>query len=181
MKTISWVLSAIAILALVGCSATTVRTDYDQRSSFAQLRTYMWLDQPVTRVRNPSLNSPLLKERIQNAVDGELAKRGYRRLTSGEPDFVVAYYVVADDKVEVTTDDYGHGYYGYPGRYGGGSIHTQEYVEGTLILDIIDPAQQKVIWRGWAIKALDDKPHPKEVEMYVNRAVEKILKQFPPS
>jgi hypothetical protein len=177
MKTIKILLGAIAVLALVGCSSTRVRSDFDERSSFTSLRTYTWIDQPVRTARNPALNNPLLTEHVQNAVDGQLASQGFRRLDSGAPDFKIAYHVVADEKTEVTVQD---SYYGR--RYGHGlDYYTQEYVKGTLILDIYDGTTNKLIWRGWATKALSDNPKPKKVQRYVKKAVKKILKEFPPT
>ncbi|MEE9271049.1 MAG: DUF4136 domain-containing protein [Candidatus Krumholzibacteria bacterium] len=71
---------------------------------------------------------------------------------------------------------YGHGYGGYGyGRY------VDDYLEGTLVLDIIDPAANEVIWRGWASQALDSDPDPERFRMYVNDAVKEILAEFPPT
>ena len=180
MKRINY--AAIAVVALagvvVGCSSTRVHTDYNPRSDFRQLRTYMWVDQQPKSARHPAVNSPLVTERVQNAVDAQLVGRGFRRLTSGTPDFWVAYYVVATDKTEIITDD---GAYGYYGRYYSPSIYTLEFVEGTLVIDVINAETNELMWRGWATKALDDDPKPDAVEMYVRQAVEKILKEFPPT
>ena len=175
----------IAAIGLVGCSTTKVRTDYDQRSSFHELRTYQWLDKRVGTARNPAINSQLLQTRIQKAVDIELLRLGFEKASSREPDFLITYHVVANEKYDVSIDD-DYGYYGY-GRFGhhrpyyGSTIYTDEYLEGTLILDIIDAKTNKLIWRGWATKTLDNNPKPEKVQMYVNKAVRKILEQFPPT
>ncbi len=55
----------------------------------------------------------------------------------------------------------------------------REYLEGTLVLDIIDVRTEKVIFRGWASKSLDSDPSPKKVRRYVTEAVEEILEDFP--
>lgn len=174
--------AAIGIVALAGvvagCSSTRVHTDYNPRSDFRHLRTYMWIDQQSVMTTQPAMNGALVTERVQNAVDGQLVARGFRRLTSGTPDFWVAYHIIATDKTEIITDD---GAYGYYGRYYNRSIYTLEFVEGTLVIDVIDAETNKVMWRGWATKALDDDPNPDAVAMYVKRAVKKILKNFPPT
>ncbi len=54
-----------------------------------------------------------------------------------------------------------------------------EYLEGTLVLDIIDVRTEKVVFRGWATKSLDSNPSPKQVRTYVTEAVEEILEDFP--
>ena len=82
---------------------------------------------------------------------------------------------------------YGHGYGGgYGHGYGGGYGHgyaaapiVREYLEVTLTLDIIEAQTGDVIWRGWAIKSLDQYPKPKKVRKLIRRSVHKILKKFP--
>ena len=165
------------VVFLVGCTSG-VRIDYDERSEFRHLRTYMWIDDPVRTTRHPAIANPLLREHVWNAVDGELAGRGYRRLTSGKPDFWIRYTIVSAERVDVTVTD-NYRYYGYGYGYGPNYL-SQEYLEGTVIIDIIDGASSEVIWRGWWTKNLSDDPHPKEVQHYVRRAVKRILKEFPP-
>ncbi len=81
---------------------------------------------------------------------------------------------------------YGHRYYGrypYHGYFGpvvGTTQYVNEYLKGTLIVDIADPRENELIWRGWASQALDDDPSPEKVQMYINAAVRKILDEFPP-
>ncbi len=52
-------LSSIAFLFLVGCSSIKVQSDYDERASFAQLKTYDWVDRPFEAGGNPAVNSAL--------------------------------------------------------------------------------------------------------------------------
>ncbi len=52
-------LSSIAFLFLVGCSSIKVQSDYDERASFAQLKTYAWVDRPFEAGGNPAVNSAL--------------------------------------------------------------------------------------------------------------------------
>ena len=72
------------------------------------------------------------------------------------------------------------GYYGLgsPYRYGG-SGYAREYVEGTLVLDVVDAKTDEVVWRGWSRKDLGGDPKPENIRTYVNQAVAKILEEFP--
>lgn len=54
------------------------------------------------------------------------------------PAFLVVYYVSLKEKL----DDWGRTYDG---------PHVV-YVQGTLILDFVDPKTKKVFWRGWQRK-----------------------------
>jgi hypothetical protein len=57
---------------------------------------------------------------------------------------------------------------------------VDQYEEGTLILDLIDPNGMRLIWRGTATTPLDESAGPRQREATVNEAVESILKRFPP-
>ena len=57
----------------------------------------------------------------------------------------------------------------------------REYLQGTLVLDIIDVRTEEVIFRGWARKSLDSDPSPEKVRKYVTEAVAEILEDFPPA
>ena len=70
-------------------------------------------------------------------------------------------------------------YYGYPSYGYAGAGRVYEYLQGTLVLDIIDVRTEEVIFRGWASKSLDSDPSPKEVRKYVTEAVAEILEDFP--
>ncbi len=176
MKPYKAVMAVVAIVAIAGCSSTQIRTDYDQFATFRGLRTYAWIEEDASRGTNPSINNPLVDRRIRNAVDSELIRRGYQRVSSGNPDFRIRYHVIGTDKVEIQSgSSYGYYRYGY-----GNDVYSYEYTEGTLVIDIIDGKDNRLIWRGWARKALDDNPHPEQVDMYVRQAVQKLLKEFPP-
>ena len=179
MKKLALTMVIAAVLILVGCATTRVRTDYDPHSSFRELRTYSWIDQPVSPPRNaPAIHNPLVAERIRYAVDGELVARGYRRITNGTPDFRLAYYVGARPKTEIVETD---AYYSYYHRYGfGSSVLTLEYLEGTLVIDVYHGEEDRLMWRGWASRSLVKDPTPQAVRKYVQKAVKKILKDFPP-
>ncbi len=70
-------------------------------------------------------------------------------------------------------------YYGYPGAGYAGAGRVHEYLQATLVLDIIDVRTEEVIFRGWAKKSLGSDPSPEKVRMYVTEAVEEILEDFP--
>jgi len=50
--------------------------------------------------------------------------------------------------------------------------------EGTLVVDLADPQQKMVIWRGMASETLSDKSH-KNIEK-VQKMVRKMFEKYPP-
>ena len=183
-----------APLALAGCASLQVRTDYDPRVSFAELRAYNWSNQTIDAGGNPAVNSTLVEGRIQHAVDSTLGRMGYERVTTATPDFRVSYQIVTELKWRVNPgySGYGHfgrGFFGHRrfgyGQFGFGygpsygSSLVREYAATTLVLDVSDARRNELIWRGWATGALDQNPTPDDVQKFVNEAVEKILEEFP--
>ncbi len=237
--TLGNVLSSFVVLAIAGCASLKVRTDYDELASFAELRTYDWVDQGVheplvadngdgystngngSGSAEPAIHSPILGRRIRGEIDSELARLGYRRDVSGAPDFRVAFKVLTEKETDTYSGGYGgsyspysfghggfghggfghggfgHGGFGHGGFGHGGFGHfglspyygssyygpaiVRQYVQGTLVLDIVDGRTNELIWRGWATDRLDDDPKPKQVRHYVTAAVQKILEEFPPA
>jgi len=108
-----------------------------------------------------------------------LAAKGYTKGTS--PDFQIGYNasVVGKQTVQMMNT-----YYGYaPGWYASGTMATAqvyEYKEGTLVIDIVDPAARKLIWRGSAQAELNRNPSTEEKKRKADEAVKKIFEQFPP-
>ena len=166
MKNLVSLLFAFLIALIVSCSSVyDVGYDYDQQTNFEGLKTYDWLPVPKG-IRGDTL----VQERIKNAVNSELEAKGLR-MTSDEPDFLIAMQAGTEDKVRNVPEHWGY-------------KHTKsrrvEYEEGTLVLDFVDPASKELIWRGTAKADVDSKMAPEKIDKLVNEAVEKTLKNFPP-
>ena len=63
----------------------------------------------------------------------------------------------------------------------GGSTYVTQYDEGTLVIDFIDIAENKLVWRGVGTGALSESPSVEERTENINNAVAQILEQFPPT
>lgn len=192
MTQVRQLLGMLLIVVLSGCSTMTVNSDYDPSESFKGLRTYDWIPGGRKPTGDPRIDdNTLLDTRVRNAVDRELAAKGFRRLTDGQPDFWVVYHVTLDKKTDITTLNSYYGYgpgwgygYGYPYRpYGWGGppeTYVYQYEEGTLLLDIVEPETRKLIWRGHATDEVQFSDSPGKREEQVNEAVRRILALFPP-
>jgi hypothetical protein len=172
---------AVLALLLAACSSVEVSTDYDPGTNFAVLKTYAWLPRKAGATGDPRTDSTLLNERIRNAVDAQLAERGYEKVASAGADFLVAYHTAVQRKIDVDSVYRGYGY--GAGNWGWGAGHetvVYEYDQGTLLLDFLDPKAKRLLWRGSAKAVVSEHSTPEKRTALVNQAVAKLLDRFPP-
>ncbi len=162
-----------------------MNTDYDTSRDFAALKTYAWLKPQEKLVSDPLVDNDLMNARIKRSVTAELRKRGYTEASGTEgADFLITYHVSSEDKISVDSFHGSYGYYPCWGCYGPGfgydrDVHVRQYKQGTFMLDVIDPASEKLMWRGTAGKRLVSGT-PEERDEYVRSIVTAILEKFPP-
>jgi hypothetical protein len=57
---------------------------------------------------------------------------------------------------------------------------VREILVGTLAVDIVDAQKKQIVWRGLGTKEIDTKAKPEKRDTNINKAVEKIFKNYPP-
>jgi hypothetical protein len=180
MRSFAWLAFAPAA-AFIACSGVRVATDYDPSADFSNVRSYAWFDeQSGVQGDRPDVES-LLDRRVRGAVDAELQRKGLARVDKSAAKMLVSYHLGVEKKLDVDTINTGYGYGRY-GRYGGISTETtvREYQEGTLLIDMIDPASKQLVWRGSGQARIREYSSPEDREKRINEAVKQILEEFPP-
>jgi hypothetical protein len=176
--------SVLAASAFAGTAeAQDVRYNFDRDANFASYRTYRWV---VIQGAPPPV-SDLVDRQVKATVDAELAKKGLMVSDSEAADLYLAYQGGVGTEKEFTAYSTGWGYgpgWGYRGWYGtGGGMVRGEistlYV-GQLSLDFYVPMARTLVWRGTASKTLDPKANPEKQQNNLEKAVAKLLKNFPP-
>ena len=174
------------LLLLAGCSSVRVTQDYAKTADFSAYRVFAW-DMPRHReTGDPRLDDPLVHRRIQQAIESQLAARGYRFVAEpAQADLLVRYHTLMEDRIEASHSSVtvGTGYWwsrtgvavGLDYPYG-----AREYDEGTLLIDFVTPGSGELIWRGTGVRPLADAPTPEERDEIVNDVVQRILAQYPP-
>ena len=177
MKTIPFFFLIATLIA--GCgSSINVNHDYDRDADFGGLKTFAWIQMPTTGVGSTKIaqeRNSLLDKRIKTTVNRQLAAQGYTA-DEDNPDFLLMYHTGLDDKINVTNWGYG---YSSP-YWGGRNVDVYQYTQGSLILDIIDPADNQLIWRGEASATVNQNDSYEKREERLNSAVAKLLANFPP-
>jgi hypothetical protein len=188
--------ATVALTASACSSGIHVRTTTAPDASFTGLHTFRVLNAPERRVDAPPLsaNDPMLDNSItnrelrQDLVQG-LESKGYA-LDRDNPDFVVAYYAGTKEKMDTTYWNpdpwWRYGYRGY--RYGWAwpwygyaapypVMRVQEYTQGSVIVDVVDPRTKELLWRGQGVAQVSDDPNAYAKEL--SKTVGAVLKKFP--
>jgi len=165
----------LVTIFIVGCSSITVNQDYDPAYDFAKLKTFGFI--PISAEAGID---QLSADKLGNAIKNELIAKGYKLETPA--DFGIALMFSQQTKTNIQSYGYGYGYggWGRAGMYGTGGVDVTQYQQGTLIIDIIDMSQQKLIWRGTGSGTMSDSPSVETRTENINNAVNQILAQFPP-
>jgi Domain of unknown function (DUF4136) len=178
-------LSIMAILlAAVAATGQDVRYNFDKNTDFSRFKTYKWVEiKDSTKVDN------LVDKQVKDAIDAELATKGLTRVEDDSANLFVGYQTAVGQEKEFTSYNSGWGYgpgWGYGGWYGGmgGSTTTHGQTStiyvGQLAVDMYDPANKDLVWRGVASKTLDEKAKPEKRQKNLTKAMKKLFKNYPP-
>jgi len=149
---------------------------------FSKYKNFKWV-----QIKGADQLDQIADGQLKTAVDEELAKKGLHRTEAETADLFIGYQVSLDKEKQITTFDSGWGYGpGWGGGWyggGGGGISTSTtstIVIGQVDLDMYDPAEKKLVWRGMASKTLDTKAKPEKRQKNLRKGVAKLLKNYPP-
>jgi len=155
MKKLFLATLVIALFA-ISCSTFKVTADYDKTTNFEGYKTFTLLP---WNPHNDSVVTSFVKERILEALKNEMIKRGYFYVADiKKADLGVNSFVLLQEKSDYQYYSNYYGSYGYayasPWAWGGyygqpyGSVQRVDYTEGTLIIDVFDTHQKKLVWQG---------------------------------
>jgi hypothetical protein len=168
------VVTAVAV-ALSACATLRVQSFLERGADFARYRSYTWGPSDPFSTGDPRLdNNRFFSERVQTAVDRQLASRGLEKSGAGAADLVVHVHARVDQRLE--TNDFDREYR----RCDVGDCQPMVYDAGTLMLDFVDARTKTLAWRGWAEGSLDGVIDDQRwMEQTIDKAVGRILRRFP--
>ncbi|CAM4154216.1 DUF4136 domain-containing protein [Corallococcus exiguus] len=185
MRLLSRVLPVLVGLGLASCAGVDVNTNYDPAAvqRINQFHTYAWLTHPQ-QTKDTRINNDITNSQVTGAVDQDLQARGYQKVdASANPDFLIGWQGAIDKRLSADTVD---NYWGYPwdpfwgSYYGPSQTYVREYDVGTLILDVVDAKEKKLVWRGTAQSDIGESPSAQTKSGKIEKGVNKMLKDFPP-
>ena len=160
-----------------------VRYNFDKDTDFSKFKTYKWV-----AIKDATPVDDLTDKQIKAALDAELATKGLSKVDGDNADLLVGYQTAIGSEKQFTSYNTGWGY--GPGWYGGGwygagaggmtTGQTSTIYNGQLVVDMYDSANHDLVWRGVASKTLDPKAKPEKRQKNLNKAVAKLMKNYPP-
>jgi hypothetical protein len=170
---------ALALAAGACHQNIEVRTVTAPGASFVGRHTFRILTPRYTGTAALASNDPMLVNSITNqALRDEIRRdfesRGYV-YAPDRADLDVAFYALARPVTDIRTFDYGYTWRGFPRQ----AVDVVQYEQGTVIIDVIDPATRQLMWRGQGSAPVSSDPN--KYTDVLGKAVQAIVDKFPPA
>ena len=171
LRLFTWV-SAVAVSAVLlfsGC-AGNAHIEKDKSADFSKYHTYAWVDKSDEKENKKNRRKELAETNIQNAVNEQLRKNGWREVSSN-PDVLVNYELLVEKNQKqqqdpVYSQPYTRSYYNrysgrmvtyyYPSQFMGYDNYSTTVKEGTITITMIDNSTDKTVWQGWTTNELNN-------------------------
>jgi hypothetical protein len=174
----------LASAALVSTAAgQKINVNFDPDADFSRVKLYQWRTHPVFE-KHPD-RKELYATAIQLVMqegNAELMKRGLQP-ADDSPDVFVTFLLQATAESRTVTDVisdpwWGPGYGWYsPATWTTTTTTVENYLQGMLVLDIVDARTSKLLWRAYGGEKIDDfRNRDKDIKAVVKKA----LQRFPP-
>jgi Domain of unknown function (DUF4136) len=166
------------VLTVSPALAHRIRVDFDHGMHFSRYKTYRWMDSEAAPSPDPLFPNQLMRVRISGLIEEALAVRGFKRVATGG-DLLIGYGVQVTEHPQFNTF-YDGGGPGWGWGWGGGfSTTTVETIyEGTLVVDLVDANQKKLVFQGTSTQTISSRPERNTKRLA--RAVNEIFEKYPP-
>ncbi len=179
-------LALFALFALLAGCATGPRisTEADPEADFSRYRTFAFYS-PLAIEREGYTSAS--SERMKAAARAQMESRGYAFAANGKPDLWVNINAFTERRTDVSTVptvDYAY-YYSYRARgyyvvpYWRDRTDVYRYTEGTINIDLVDVARNRLVWEGIAVGRVSNSKDPAQRDARIDGAIADIFAQFP--
>jgi hypothetical protein len=170
--------AAVCIVALHGCaSRPQYLVNVDSTASFANYHTFGFFDE-----REPGMAAyqSVAHRHLKLAIVREMQARGLQR--SEKPQLLINIHLQRREDGRDTQNasdyyDYRSGHYTW--RTGVATV-SGHYTDGTLNIEIFDPASRTLLWEGIAVGSISQRMY-EELEATIDKVVARLFTDFPKS
>ncbi len=159
----------LGLLFGLSALAQKIQIESDPAVDFSKFKTFT-IKQGNLNSQNPALNGELVRKRLDFDIQKYLTARHMVFVPSGPADVNVFYTLGAVRGTQV--EAYPAGWRGWGTR-----VVRVPFTEGTLVIDLRDPATKSLVFRSIA---REDKRDATKVEGKLDDMVKKSLEKYPP-
>ena len=161
----------IATFVFVGC-AGQVKTNisYDDTVDFASYKTFAQTPPPSYADNMPGY-SEITGRNIQDRISMVLQQKGLEPAGMDEADLQVSFTLGGQQRQEA---EYFTGW----GWYGPGEFQTENYIAGSLVIQMGDRVKKRLVWHGSGTEDIFSEAGNDELIM---KAVDAVLAKYPPA
>jgi hypothetical protein len=163
---------ALAMLSCGGALAQEVSYNSMPGVDFSKYHTYKWVT-----IEGATYPNQIMDTQIKSSIDSQLASKGLTKTDTDKADLYIGYQPSIDQQKQWNAYGMGGGL-----RWGGGMATAQSSTIniGTLVLDMYDPSTKQLVWTGRATKTLDPNANQEKKQKNLDKAMQKLLKNYPP-
>ena len=171
----------VLMVFAAGC-ALKVNTAYDASAPFETYERFCWFDNCLFTIDAPEYikTDSATVEIYKDAIVQELEAKGYT-YDANNPDFLLYMHIVMEEKQTLLVSPYTQGdTEDWQGAFpiGDSPSRTYTYLKGSLVIDIADANESRMVWRSDVVEYLDLVTDVTESRL--RKGVRKALKEFPP-
>jgi hypothetical protein len=176
MPGVGWAVLTAGALLLAGCASMNVSSYSPRGVDLQRYSTYTWAAPDRLSTGDPRLdNNPFFQQRLQASVDRALAARGFGQ-QAAMPDLIVHYHASVTQRIDLNGVDREFAQCDSP------ECQPVAYESGTIVLDLVDTATARLVWRGWATGSLEGAIDNQDfLEQRIDEAVGRIMERLPRS
>jgi hypothetical protein len=170
-------IAIVGTLAIAGCASMNVSSHVQRGLDIDRYHTYDWGPADALPAGDPRLeHDPFFQDHLRGEVEKAMALRGFTWSTADGPDLLLHYHANITERLDVDRLDVQRGYCGENGC----DVPTLHYEAGTLVIDVIDARTNRLIWRGWAQRAVKDMlANQDTMARQINEAIARMFEEFP--
>ena len=190
-------IAAIISIFIGGCSTLQVQVDHDPEYDFSSLSTFAVVYTKKDDVKD------FTRSRISRLLNVYMQNKGYTNVYKDKADFYITVHLDIQKRSQVETNYETMGIRPVPYMYLGLSesldeyfymnasstlalepdvrttTRTYEYEEETILLEVFDVKQNRVVWQGITKEELPMESSPEQKNAYLNEVIQKLFGGFP--
>lgn len=195
----NWFIAVITAIFIGGCSTAEIQVDYDPEYKFSSLSSFSVV------YTNQNDGKDFSRDRISKLLSAYMQEKGYVSVEKSAADFYIIMHLDVQKKSQIETNYETIGIRPVPYMYLGATrplqpagvyplrttgmiamepdvrvtTRTHEYEDGSLVLEVFDVKENRVVWHGTANDRLSTGYSQEEKSEYLKKVISELFKDFP--